>query len=75
MGVHKETILVLEEIHAFLRDKATRKGVLEMDQVALAAEFGLPHDRFHRMVQRLCKDGRLKQIGKGNHGSKTVIVQ
>lgn len=70
-----ETLKALDELHAFLAGRAGRGGKLAMDQVKLAGEFGISHDKMHRLTKKLLDDGRLKEIGRGARGMKTVIVQ
>lgn len=65
---------VLDEVHSFLADKAGHRRTLVLDQKALAAEHGTQQIRFHRICHQLLEEGRLKQIGRGARGQKTVKV-
>lgn len=74
MTTQKEILAAAAEVHAFLATKADRQGKISLNQKELAEEYGISHVRFHRLIQRLVKDGDLRVIGRGARGALTVVV-
>jgi len=65
---------LLQIVHERLFQEADHRGVVTIDQKALAGQYGVPHGRLHRLVQQLVDHGRIRQIGKAEHGQKIVVV-
>jgi hypothetical protein len=74
MTTQKEILAAAAEVHTFLASKADRTGKIALNQKELAKEYGITHVRFHRLIQRLLKDGDLRVIGRGARGALTVAV-
>ena len=66
--------VVLEEIHAFLWSKRNSRDLVSTNQKVLAEEFGMHHIKFHRLVNQLLAEGKLKVTAVGSRGMKTFKV-
>ena len=73
-GPYRKTVEVADQVYDALVARANSRGVLRLDQKALAAELELQHLAVHRAVARLLEQGRVTQIGKGSRGAKTLVV-
>jgi hypothetical protein len=65
----------LQDVYKHLQARANSRGLIQTSQKALAAEFGLPHIRFHRLLHRLIDDGLVKMSGGGRQPKMLLVVR
>lgn len=63
-----------EDVHAFLWSKRNSRDLIKSNQKELAEEFGVHHIKFHRLVNQLLDEGKLKVTAVGSRGLKTFKV-
>lgn len=72
--MRSSTSVTLEEVHAFLWSKRNSRDLVATNQKVLAEEFGIHHIKFHRLVNQLLGEGKLKVTAVGSRGLKTFKV-
>ena len=65
----------LRQLYKRLQGRANSKGLIATSQKALAAELGLPHIRFHRLLHRLIDAGLVKIFGGGRQPKTLLVVR
>jgi hypothetical protein len=65
----------LRNVYTFLEKSANSRGLIARPQKELAAEFGLPHVHFHRLLHRLIDDGFVRIAGGGRNAKTLQIIE
>ncbi len=64
-----------DAFHAFLYNRAGRRGRIELQQTQLAAEIGVTKYTMSRIIAQMLEDGRLHQISKKRNNRGYFVVE